>query len=49
MVLDLTPNYLGSSGPWFSNTSVTGVAERLKVRTVDGGDVLVVKQHRVTT
>lgn len=31
MVLDLTPNYLGSSGPWFSNSSVTIVAERLKV------------------
>ncbi|CAJ1074893.1 F2 cell-surface antigen heavy chain-like [Xyrichtys novacula] len=30
VVLDLTPNYQGSSGPWFSNTSVTGVAERLK-------------------
>uniref|UniRef100_A0A3B4H9J7 Solute carrier family 3 member 2b n=1 Tax=Pundamilia nyererei TaxID=303518 RepID=A0A3B4H9J7_9CICH len=31
VVLDLTPNYLGSSGPWFSNSSVTIVAERLKV------------------
>lgn len=31
MVLDLTPNYLGLSGPWFSNSSVTIVAERLKV------------------
>ncbi|AWP15957.1 putative 4F2 cell-surface antigen heavy chain-like [Scophthalmus maximus] len=30
VVLDLTPNYLGSSGPWFSNISVTNVAERLK-------------------
>ncbi|XP_040916695.1 4F2 cell-surface antigen heavy chain-like [Toxotes jaculatrix] len=30
VVLDLTPNYQGSSGPWFSNTSVTNVAERLK-------------------
>ncbi|XP_005953341.2 4F2 cell-surface antigen heavy chain [Haplochromis burtoni] len=30
VVLDLTPNYLGSSGPWFSNSSVTIVAERLK-------------------
>uniref|UniRef100_G3PH96 Solute carrier family 3 member 2b n=1 Tax=Gasterosteus aculeatus TaxID=69293 RepID=G3PH96_GASAC len=30
VVLDLTPNYRGSSGPWFSNTSVTNVAERLK-------------------
>uniref|UniRef100_A0A3Q3L8M8 Solute carrier family 3 member 2b n=1 Tax=Mastacembelus armatus TaxID=205130 RepID=A0A3Q3L8M8_9TELE len=30
VVLDLTPNYEGSSGPWFSNTSVTNVAERLK-------------------
>lgn len=32
VVLDLTPNYQGSSGPWFSNISVTNVAERLKVR-----------------
>lgn len=32
VVLDLTPNYQGSSGPWFSNISVTSVAERLKVR-----------------
>uniref|UniRef100_A0A673B0W0 Glycosyl hydrolase family 13 catalytic domain-containing protein n=1 Tax=Sphaeramia orbicularis TaxID=375764 RepID=A0A673B0W0_9TELE len=32
VVLDLTPNYLGSSGPWFSNVTVTSVAERLKVR-----------------
>uniref|UniRef100_A0A665U9E7 Solute carrier family 3 member 2b n=1 Tax=Echeneis naucrates TaxID=173247 RepID=A0A665U9E7_ECHNA len=31
VVLDLTPNYQGSSGPWFSNISVTNVAERLKV------------------
>lgn len=31
VVLDLTPNYLGSTGPWFSNISVTSVAERLKV------------------
>uniref|UniRef100_A0A3P8VVT7 Solute carrier family 3 member 2b n=1 Tax=Cynoglossus semilaevis TaxID=244447 RepID=A0A3P8VVT7_CYNSE len=30
VVLDLTPNYLGSTGPWFSNISVTSVAERLK-------------------
>ncbi|TKS86257.1 4F2 cell-surface antigen heavy chain [Collichthys lucidus] len=30
VVLDLTPNYQGSSGPWFSNISVTNVAERLK-------------------
>uniref|UniRef100_A0A3Q3XDV9 Glycosyl hydrolase family 13 catalytic domain-containing protein n=1 Tax=Mola mola TaxID=94237 RepID=A0A3Q3XDV9_MOLML len=30
LVLDLTPNYQGSSGPWFSNISVTSVAERLK-------------------
>lgn len=30
VVLDLTPNYLGSSGPWFSKTSVMNVAERLK-------------------
>lgn len=30
VVLDLTPNYQGSSGSWFSNTSVTSVAERLK-------------------
>ncbi|KAM8917349.1 amino acid transporter heavy chain SLC3A2-like [Spinachia spinachia] len=30
VVLDLTPNYQGSSGPWFSNASVTNVAERLK-------------------
>ncbi|KAI3367374.1 hypothetical protein L3Q82_026193, partial [Scortum barcoo] len=30
VVLDLTPNYQGSSGPWFSNVSVTSVAERLK-------------------
>ncbi|XP_070698880.1 amino acid transporter heavy chain SLC3A2-like [Pempheris klunzingeri] len=30
LVLDLTPNYGGSSGPWFSNSSVTNVAERLK-------------------
>ncbi|KAM4625240.1 solute carrier family 3 member 2b [Polymixia lowei] len=29
VVLDLTPNYKGS-GPWFSNTSVTNVAERMK-------------------
>uniref|UniRef100_A0A3B4H9K2 Solute carrier family 3 member 2b n=1 Tax=Pundamilia nyererei TaxID=303518 RepID=A0A3B4H9K2_9CICH len=26
VVLDLTPNYLGSSGPWFSNSSVTIVS-----------------------
>ncbi|XP_037551468.1 4F2 cell-surface antigen heavy chain [Nematolebias whitei] len=30
VVLDLTPNYLGLSGPWFSSSSVTNVAERLK-------------------
>ncbi|XP_068194995.1 amino acid transporter heavy chain SLC3A2-like [Antennarius striatus] len=30
VVLDLTPNYQGSSGPWFSNVSITNVAERLK-------------------
>uniref|UniRef100_A0A672HJR7 Solute carrier family 3 member 2b n=1 Tax=Salarias fasciatus TaxID=181472 RepID=A0A672HJR7_SALFA len=30
VVLDLTPNYRGSSGPWFSSSSVTNVAERLK-------------------
>ncbi|XP_042244991.1 4F2 cell-surface antigen heavy chain-like [Thunnus maccoyii] len=30
VILDLTPNYQGSSGPWFSNTTVTSVAERLK-------------------
>ncbi|XP_061599170.1 amino acid transporter heavy chain SLC3A2-like [Cololabis saira] len=30
VVLDLTPNYLGSSGPWFSTVSMTNVAERLK-------------------
>ncbi|CAB1416286.1 unnamed protein product [Pleuronectes platessa] len=30
VVLDLTPNYQGTSGPWFSNVSVTNVAERLK-------------------
>ncbi|XP_076022141.1 amino acid transporter heavy chain SLC3A2-like [Genypterus blacodes] len=30
VVLDLTPNYQGSSGPWFSNISVVNVAERLK-------------------
>uniref|UniRef100_A0A146ZM98 4F2 cell-surface antigen heavy chain n=1 Tax=Fundulus heteroclitus TaxID=8078 RepID=A0A146ZM98_FUNHE len=30
VVLDLTPNYRGSSGPWFSGNSVTSVAERLK-------------------
>ncbi|KAM3849813.1 amino acid transporter heavy chain SLC3A2-like [Diretmus argenteus] len=29
VVLDLTPNYQGT-GPWFSNVSVTNVAERLK-------------------
>lgn len=33
VVLDLTPNYQGTSGPWFSNISVTNVAERLKVNT----------------
>ncbi|XP_015248025.1 PREDICTED: 4F2 cell-surface antigen heavy chain-like [Cyprinodon variegatus] len=30
VVLDLTPNYRGSSGPWFSSNSMTNVAERLK-------------------
>uniref|UniRef100_A0A3B3YUV7 Glycosyl hydrolase family 13 catalytic domain-containing protein n=1 Tax=Poecilia mexicana TaxID=48701 RepID=A0A3B3YUV7_9TELE len=30
VVLDLTPNYQGSSGHWFSINSVTNVAERLK-------------------
>ncbi|XP_028994429.1 4F2 cell-surface antigen heavy chain-like [Betta splendens] len=30
VVLDLTPNYQGSNGPWFFNTSVTNVAERMK-------------------
>ncbi|KAK2892306.1 solute carrier family 3 member 2b [Channa argus] len=30
VVLDLTPNYQGSSGPWFANISVRNVAERLK-------------------
>ncbi|KAM4723641.1 solute carrier family 3 member 2b [Anableps anableps] len=30
VVLDLTPNYQGSSEPWFSKNSVTNVAERLK-------------------
>ncbi|CAG5866939.1 amino acid transporter heavy chain SLC3A2-like [Menidia menidia] len=30
VVLDLTPNYQGTSGPWFSSSSVTNVAERLK-------------------
>uniref|UniRef100_A0A3P8T123 Solute carrier family 3 member 2b n=1 Tax=Amphiprion percula TaxID=161767 RepID=A0A3P8T123_AMPPE len=30
VVLDLTPNYRGTSGPWFSSVSVTNVAERLK-------------------
>ncbi|XP_068608155.1 amino acid transporter heavy chain SLC3A2-like [Brachionichthys hirsutus] len=30
VVLDLTPNYEGLSGPWFSNVSITNVAERLK-------------------
>lgn len=30
VVLDLTPNYRGSSGPWFSDVSVSSVAERLK-------------------
>ncbi|XP_077421181.1 amino acid transporter heavy chain SLC3A2-like [Vanacampus margaritifer] len=30
VVLDLTPNYRGSSGSWFSNASVTVVAEKLK-------------------
>nr|XP_046173140.1 4F2 cell-surface antigen heavy chain-like isoform X1 [Oncorhynchus gorbuscha] len=29
VILDLTPYYLGS-GPWFTNVSVTNVAERLK-------------------
>ncbi|XP_061531361.1 amino acid transporter heavy chain SLC3A2-like isoform X2 [Phycodurus eques] len=30
VVLDLTPNYRGSSGSWFSDVSVTVVAEELK-------------------
>ncbi|KAJ0063193.1 hypothetical protein NL108_013349, partial [Boleophthalmus pectinirostris] len=30
VVLDLTPNYSGSSGPWFSESSVSSVAQRLK-------------------
>ncbi|CAL9686680.1 unnamed protein product [Knipowitschia caucasica] len=30
VVLDLSPNYAGSSGSWFSNSSVSSVAERLK-------------------
>ncbi|KAJ0009192.1 hypothetical protein NQD34_016607 [Periophthalmus magnuspinnatus] len=30
VVLDLTPNYSGSSGPWFSNSSVSSVAKRLE-------------------
>ncbi|XP_061677185.1 amino acid transporter heavy chain SLC3A2-like isoform X2 [Syngnathoides biaculeatus] len=30
VVLDLTPNYRGSSGSWFSDASVTVVAEKLK-------------------
>ncbi|XP_051942031.1 4F2 cell-surface antigen heavy chain-like [Hippocampus zosterae] len=30
VVLDLTPNYRGSSGSWYSNASVTAVAEKLK-------------------
>ncbi|XP_057715869.1 4F2 cell-surface antigen heavy chain-like [Corythoichthys intestinalis] len=30
VVLDLTPNYLGSSRFWYSNASVTAVAEKLK-------------------
>ncbi|XP_068456206.1 amino acid transporter heavy chain SLC3A2-like isoform X2 [Clinocottus analis] len=34
VVLDLTPNYRGSSGSWFSNGSVTNVAERLKAALV---------------
>ncbi|KAL0994119.1 hypothetical protein UPYG_G00117960 [Umbra pygmaea] len=33
VVLDLTPNYLGSA-PWFSNVSVTNVTERLKMALV---------------
>ncbi|XP_058272001.1 4F2 cell-surface antigen heavy chain-like [Hemibagrus wyckioides] len=32
VVLDLTPNYKGSE-PWFSNTLVTNVAEKVKVAT----------------
>lgn len=31
VVLDMTPNYRGSSGSWYSNASVTTVAEKLKV------------------
>ncbi|XP_069008903.1 solute carrier family 3 member 2b [Embiotoca jacksoni] len=34
VVVDLTPNYQGSSGPWFSSVSVTNVAERLKYALV---------------
>ncbi|XP_061898402.1 amino acid transporter heavy chain SLC3A2-like isoform X1 [Entelurus aequoreus] len=30
VVLDLTPNYQGSTGAWFSNGTVTVVAEKLK-------------------
>ncbi|XP_010898832.1 solute carrier family 3 member 2b [Esox lucius] len=33
VILDLTPNYLGT-GPWYSNSSVTNVAERLKIALV---------------
>ncbi|KPP72530.1 4F2 cell-surface antigen heavy chain-like [Scleropages formosus] len=33
VVLDLTPNYLGRV-PWFANSTVTSVAERLKVALV---------------
>lgn len=35
MVLDLTPNYRGTTGPWFANVSVTTIAERLKVGGCD--------------
>ncbi|XP_077587139.1 amino acid transporter heavy chain SLC3A2-like [Stigmatopora nigra] len=34
VVLDLTPNYLGSSASWYSNASVTAVAEKLKYALV---------------
>ncbi|XP_034021518.1 solute carrier family 3 member 2b [Thalassophryne amazonica] len=30
VVLDLTPNYLSPSGPWFSNNTVRSIAEKLK-------------------
>ncbi|KAB5548771.1 hypothetical protein PHYPO_G00059430 [Pangasianodon hypophthalmus] len=53
VVLDLTPNYKGSE-PWFSNTLVTNVAEKVKVATdfwlkkgVDG--ILLYGVERVAT